>query len=235
MNSSTSESRPLFRFVRYGASIPNPDPEQDDNFGADVAVTDQQFVVGVDAVTSTPNRSRAYVFTLENGSASRRFTLTPDGEETPGTFGASVAMNDTRAVVGAPIDPTTGVTESGSAVVFKRTENDWPEATTLSSGYDHQERYGTAVATNAQYTFVGAHFAITRAEVDTGAAFLEPHSQDANGTRFELNHSELGEGAYLGFDVALGDSTAVVSAINAQSDTSHQGQVYVLSTDEIQP
>lgn len=87
------------------------------------------------------------------------FTVSPsDGFAGSRGFGSSVSIAGNMAIVAAERDFENGA-NSGSAYVFRRSGNTWPEITKLkASDGDVSDQFGNSVGITADCAIVGAHF-----------------------------------------------------------------------------
>ncbi|MEO1477778.1 MAG: T9SS type A sorting domain-containing protein [Bacteroidota bacterium] len=171
------------------AEVESPDPTVAGNnkqFGEAVALNGDVALVGANGQGVTyPGlgafaSGAAYVFGRNaGGSWSLRQRLTPgdiDRAELSSSrqieFGASVALEEGTALVGAPDDVIDGTFGAGSAYVFAETSGTWEQASKLrGSGGDDGERFGTAVAITDGFAVSGAIFAAVGNQ-EPGAAYV---------------------------------------------------------------
>jgi hypothetical protein len=98
-------------------SLRNPLPEPFDFFGHSVAISERLAVVGRSRPEiSGVRRGGAYVYDLENSSPGTPAVTFSDPKETS-AFGASVAIDGTTLVMGAPQNEIPGAA-SGAAYIF---------------------------------------------------------------------------------------------------------------------
>ncbi len=101
------------------ATLSNPSPSVDDNFGISVAISGARVVVGAyQDDKGASNADSAYVYNLNSGSPMvPAATLNNPSPAATDNFGFSVAISGARVVVGAHSDDTIG-TNTGSAYVY---------------------------------------------------------------------------------------------------------------------
>lgn len=136
--------------------ITNPTPGPMDDFGAAVAVSGDVLVVGAPFDdTASLNSGAAYVFNAATGALLRTFV---NPTRTPGDkFGAAVAIEGNRVVVGAPWRDGFEA-DTGAAYVFDTVTG------TLTASLTHAnarpgEQFGTAVAIAGPRIVVSAPYA----------------------------------------------------------------------------
>ena len=95
------------------------DGSEDDNFGCSVAMSENVAIIGANKDDDKgSNSGSAYVFELENGVWEERGKLTASDGAADDSFGYSVSIEGSTAVVGSPEDDDKA-SLSGSAYVFE--------------------------------------------------------------------------------------------------------------------
>jgi hypothetical protein len=179
-----------------------------DRFGWSVAVADNHIVVGADYDADAGSRSGSvYVYNLD-GTGEVKITAS-DGAVND-RFGAAVAINSTKIVVGAPYndDPN----NSGSVYVYN-TDGTGEVKITASDAADHNW-FGTSVAVTDSKIIVGA-------AGNNGAVYV--YNLDGTG-ELKIVASDGNAGDRFGYSVAVSDSKIVVGAIDIDA-------VYVYNLD----
>ena len=156
------------------ATLNNPSPAANDEFGFSVAISGTRVVVGAKGDnTGASEAGSAYVYDL--GSATPTVpvaTLNNPGPAVSDQFGSSVAISGTRVVVGALYDDT-GADAAGSAYVYDLTSATptVPVATHNNPGPAVYDNFGTSVAIDGTTIAIGAPLDdLTVA--DKGAAYI---------------------------------------------------------------
>jgi FG-GAP repeat len=175
-----------------------------DYAGAAVAVSGSMLLVGEPAIDNASGR--VYVYTQSGGAWSKTATLVGSDTAAGDTFGFSVALSGTTAVVGAPGHSANG-NYAGSAYVFADSGGTWTQTAELD-GSDNAagDWFGSAVGVDGTNAIVGApaHAGVAGSAYvfsDTGVTW----SQSA-----ELNGSvTLG---YFGYAVGISGTNAIVGA-----------------------
>jgi hypothetical protein len=220
-NSSTGAA---YVFTRSGktwsqqASLTDRGGATGDDFGWSVALSGSTAVVAAPGTNTATGA--AYVFTRSGKTWSQQATLTDPGGADDDTFGSSVALSGSTAVVGA-IGPDSF---TGAAYVFTRSGSTWTQQATLADpGGARGDQFGYAVALSGSTALVGA----PGTSESAGAAYVFTES---GGTWSQQPIPTAGgdgaPGGDIGYAVALSGSTALVGA---PGHDSRAGTAYVFT------
>ena len=128
-----------------------------DYFGYAASVSGDTALVG--AYTSDPkggSSGSAYIFTRSGTAWSQQAKLTAKDGAHSDSFGWSVSVSDTTALVGAYEDDDRGK-NSGSAYLFSRSGTKWTEQTKFTAGDGvASDNFGWAVAVDGDTSMVGS-------------------------------------------------------------------------------
>jgi len=197
------------------AKIQANDAQQDDYFGWSVAVSDTRIVVGARGEDSIPNNGAgsAYIFDINgNQIAKIRASDAYDFD----WFGWSVAVSNTRIVVGA--GKFIAADGAGAAYIFDIDGNQLAKIQ-ASDAEDH-DQFSYSVAVSDTRIVVGAYAKYTTAP-DAGAAYIF----DIDGNQLaKIQASDPANSARFGWSVAVSDTHIVVGAYNA-------GAAYIFDID----
>ena len=117
------------------------DAEAGDLFGYSVAVSDTRIVVGAYLEnTGATGAGAAYIFDINGNQLAK---IQASDAEASDLFGRSVAVSDTRIVVGAYLEDTTA-NEAGSAYIFDINGNEL--AKIQASDAEANDNFGVSVA-----------------------------------------------------------------------------------------
>jgi hypothetical protein len=117
--------------------------------------------IGFDLGPAT-NTGAAYVFQRMNGSWAQAARLTGSNAGPFWAFGASVAVHDNLACIGAPGYTTSRGESPGAAFVFSETSGVWTESAILFASIPTDgESFGDAVAVSQDRIVVGASLAFS--------------------------------------------------------------------------
>jgi len=215
-------------FVFDGASgallqtLVNPEPTLADAFGRAVALAGMTAVVGAPLKDpgSKANAGAVHQFDATTGALVR--TLVSPRLAAFEQFGAAVATDGTRVVVGAPFDGTAG-SNAGAVYVFDAGTGDLL-ATLVSPTPSADARFGTALALAGDALLVGAPFDDLDA-VNAGAAYLFDIPSGA--LRATVRGPRPAAGDQLGNVVDLAWTTVLVGAWLADGVQRDAGAVHV--------
>lgn len=203
--------------VRLTAS----DATEGDGLGSALAVDGSTLLVG--ASNQNSNAGAVYVFMEDaSGNWSQVAKLVAEDTEENDLFGASLAIVEGTAFVGAPGKSK----REGVVYLFENVNGSWQERTALSAfGLERNSRFGFSVAVEGESLIVGA----ARHQRNTGAAYL-----------FSLEDGEWNQSGSLSpFDGApntrFGTTVTFVGGnvwIGAPGANSFTGAIYSLEADE---
>jgi FG-GAP repeat len=179
------------------AELQGSDTVVGDSFGTSVSVSGTTAVVGAPGHTGG---GAAYVFSAPVTTWSQVAELHGSDSTTGDGFGASVSIDGTNAVVGAP-----GHTGGGEAYIFSAPASTWTQvATAQGSDTVSGDNFGNAVAISGTTVVVGAPGHLS------GRAYAFSQSGSAWPQTFELTVSGSVTGDGFGSSVAISGTTAVV-------------------------
>lgn len=214
------------------------DGEASDNFGVSVALHQDTALVGAyrDDLPSGPqNRGSAYVFVRNAGAWSQQAKLTADDALSINSFGASVALEGDRALVGGAwvAEGSRYVSGSGHAHLFVREGNQWAQQARLDGGPTaSDDNFGVAVAMHGGQILVGANFDRV-GDTPQGSVMVFGAEGEAWVPQTQLTAGDGRANDWLGYSVALDGDTALVGVplddIGGEllGDVVDQGSAYV--------
>ncbi len=234
-------SRPAVRpditgTLQQTLSDPGDNAQQEDDFGAAVAISGPTAIVGSSFVNNT--EGAAYIYTEVSGTWTLTTTFSPPGAPLGGCFGCSVAISGsgpgTTAIVGAPFN------KGGKAYIYVEsaggTWSTHPTATLSKKG-----AFGTSVAVSGTGPGTTAIVGSPETKRGKGNAYIFVESAtDTWPTKPTVSLSNPGSGRNrFGLSVATSGSgpgtTAVVGAIGVNSSAG-AADVYVEgTTDSVWP
>ena len=208
------------------AALLRDDPAEQDGFGYAVSVSGERAIVGSLSDDDAGSASgSAYVFEPDgSGGWAQVAKLTASDASSGSLFGAGVALDGDRALVGAEIEDEQG-SESGAAYVYDRdASGDWLEtAKLLPSDGDASDRFGRGVSLDGDRALVGA-FGVRSGR---GAAYVFALDGGVWAEQaILLADPASGSNDFFGLDVALSGTTAFVGAYGVDAPTTN-GAAYV--------
>jgi hypothetical protein len=142
------------------------DAASNHRFGSALALAGELLAVG--APGRNGQRGGGYVFRRGTSGLTQVAVLTPDAASNVLQAGASVAVNATTVLLGAPDSAGTSgtgssVSTAGAVAVFRRFDGNWTgdlaqDAVLALAGANFGDRFGNAVAATASGVAVGAPF-----------------------------------------------------------------------------
>ncbi len=201
-----------------------------DLFGWSVAINDTTAIVGAWRDDDNGNNSgSAYLFDTITGRQIAK--LLPSDGAGGDRFGWSVAISDTTAVVGVPLDNDNGG-NSGSAYLFDTTTGRQIDKLLPDDGAGG-DQFGISVAISGATAIVGANGHDDNGSA-AGSAYLFDISDPANPTQlFKLLPDDGAEGDQFGISVAISpDSigTAIVGTELHDDNGANSGSAYLFDT-----
>ncbi len=198
------------------AGLTGSDTVAGDNFGSSVAMSGASVVVG--APGHAGDSGRAYVFTETRAGWQQVAELKGSDTAADDTFGSSVAISGTRAVVGAPGHDD----DAGESYLFTRTPVGWRQVTGLT-GSDRSagDRFGSSVAISGTTAVVGAF-----GHAKGGRAYVFSKTRSGWRQAAELKGSDTVAGNYFGVSVDISGTRVLVGAPGHDDDA---GKAYLFA------
>ena len=208
-------------FVRSGttwsqqAILTASDGAASDWFGFSVALYGDTAVVGATQhdMPGLADAGAAYLFIRSGTSWSQESTLTASDAAANDRFGASVAVSNGTAVVGAKLHDTGGNADQGAAYVFADTEAGWSQQATLTADdASASDYFGSSVAVDGDTALVGAEQDEVKEDFHRGSAYVYARTGTtwSQAAHFEASDGQPYDG--FGHSVALSGDTAIIGA-----------------------
>ena len=193
-----------------------------DRFGWSVAVSDNHIVVGANGDDDRGFSSgSAYIYNLD-GTGEIKLTAL-DGAAYDG-FGYSVAISDTKVVVGSVNDDDAG-SNSGSVYVYNT--DGTSQGKILASDGELGDAFGYSVAVSDNHIVVGAP-----EDDDSGSMSGSVYVYNLDGTgEVKITASDGAANDYFGGSVAIHGDKIIVGAYADDDAGNMSGSVYVYNTD----
>ncbi len=205
-----------------------PDAVRGDEFGRAVAVQGNVAVVGAPNVGF--GSGAAYVFerTTTGWQLNQKLSV-PDMSAS--FFGASVAIDGDRIVVGAPGDLNVDV-GAGAAYVFVRTFTKWtPEAKLIGSENSAFDSFGISVAIKGNRIVCGAYGNSDLNQTEVGSAYVFHRTNGLWLQEQELTANDGASLARFGLSVTMNEDTIAVGADGDSELGFFSGAAYVFGFD----
>jgi hypothetical protein len=197
------------------AELTASDGASGDTFGISVAISGSTAVVGAPAKNT--HTGTAYVFVHSGTAWTQQAELTAADGASGDSFGTSVAISGSTAVIGA-----NGHNPAGAAYVFTRTGTAWSQQAELTAADGASgDGFGLSVAISGSTAVVGAS-----GHNSTGAAYVFARAGTVWSQQAELTASDGAPGDNFGISVAISGFRAVVGAPAKNSGT---GAAYVFT------
>jgi hypothetical protein len=205
-------------FVRSGstwsqqAKLTAQDGVAFDQLGWSVAISGSTVVAGAPSAPGGTDTGAAYVFVSSGGVWSQQAKLTASDGFLDDTFGNSVAISGSIAVVGAV--GAGSKADAGAAYVFVRSGTSWSQQAELADpGGAQNDYFGFSVAIAGSTAVVGA----PGSNSGTGAAYVFTPSATTWSQQAKLTAADGAAADSFGGSVAIAGSTAVVGAYGNNS------------------
>ena len=212
------------------ATLNNPSPVLNDNFGWSVAISGTRVVAGAyfDDTDAT-NAGSAYVYEVSSGTPTVPVaTLNNPSPVAEDYFGGSVAISGARVVVGAQGD-NTNAGDAGSAYVYDLTSGTptMPVATLNNPSPAGNDYFGFSVAISSTRVVVGAVYDDTGATAAGNAYVYDLSSGTPTLPAVTLNNPSPAVSDWFGRSVAISGTRVVVGVMWDDTGADDSGSSYV--------
>ena len=215
------------------------DGDAGDSFGWSVALTKNTALIGADGDEDKgEGAGSAYVFTQQKGRWTQtQKLLAGDGGEFD-RFGASVALVEDTALIGAPGDDEVDNLDQGSAYIFTRQKGQWIQTQKLlANDGDADDFFGDAVALTRDTALIGAVGDEENEDLSGSAyIFTRQKSQWIQTQKLLANDGDFFD--FFGDSVALAGDTALIGAYLDEENGTESGSAYIfrrMSGDQCPP
>lgn len=154
---------PITNGWQFQGKLTNNLPENSDQFGWSVGITEDYAIIGAkrDSEGGFTNNGSASIYQRNTSTGEWEFQtkFTHNAPANTDEFGNSVAISGNYAVVGTRLDDHNGLTNSGSASVFRRnaTAGVWEFRTLLiNKNPESDDEFGSSVSISGDYVMVGS-------------------------------------------------------------------------------
>lgn len=210
------------------------DPRHGDRFGTAIAVDSLgQLIIGAPLRDEGGklNAGAAYVFALDDQGWQQTAQLTADPIRAGDQFGASVAIDDQLAVVGAPLRNEYAVNNNGAVFAFEKAGQQWQAAGVLSSvQLGAGDKLGYTVAIAGEHVVAGAPF-YDHGQTNAGAVLSFQRSGDQWHARWLRQAPTPQQGERLGTALAATGPRIFAGAEQRETLARRAGGVFVFRDD----
>lgn len=208
--------------------------EQRDRFGTAMDLAGSTLVVGAPGEAGALQFSSGKVYVFDEvaaGQWSEVALLTPSDGNLGDRFGASIALDGDRMIVGAPGHDSAGV-NAGAVYVFERVAGSWTEAQKIErpAGVTGPG-FGQAVAADAGRVCIGGPSLSVTAPVAGGALMFERDAAGIYQFTQNVQGATIGISDQYGASLALEGGTLLVGAPNDDDAASDAGALYHFEFD----
>ena len=151
------------------------DGAANDSFGQSVAISDSTALVGAynASVNGHSGQGAAYIFTTSNGSWSGTEKLTASDGAANANFGNAVALDSTRALIGADVSTVGNNTSQGKAYLFEGLNGNWSQsATFVASDGATDDFFGAALTLDGPTLLISTPHTTINGNTYQGAAYF---------------------------------------------------------------
>ena len=233
---STPFDPAVYVFVRDGdtwtqqAELVASDFEDHDFFGTSVALSGDVVLVGAPNEDDLgEDAGAAYVFVRDGETWRQEVKLLASDGGVENRFGASVALDDDVALIGAPgtfVFGTNAREVPGAAYIFERDGGTWTEqAKLLGATVEDDDLFGNAVALEGDTALIG----VSRDDEfgnNSGAMYQFQRVGAEWIEQRKFTASNASANASFGLKLALSGSTALVAAPREDTQANNAGAVY---------
>ena len=239
-NDNGKDSGSVYLFKRDGvkwsqqAKIIASDGAAGDLFGISVALSGNTILVGADLNDEKAlNAGAVYVFVRSGNQWSQQAKLTATDAGETDIFGVRVSLDGNTALISArrDDDEIKGV-DAGSAYVFVRSGIKWIQQAKLTApDAAADDRFARSVAILGNVALVGAMFQDGKGK-NSGSAYIFKRTGSDWKFDSQFTASDEAAGAVFGWNVALSESAAIVSANRDDANGENSGAVYVFEISD---
>ncbi|WP_088329357.1 hypothetical protein [Lacimicrobium sp. SS2-24] len=206
-----------------------PDARPGDAFGQSISLTEKHLVIGAprnDALGI--DSGAAYIYKRENDAWHYQTKVTASDGAQEDLFGISVAIDGNTILVGADLHDQKAE-NAGAVYVYVLDDNQWKQqAKLMASDGGQTDIFGVRVAISENTALVSARRDdIDGVGIDAGSAYIFERRGHVWTQKLKLTSPDGKADDRFGRGVALNKDTAIISAMNHDSNGADTGAVYV--------
>ncbi len=217
----------------YQTKLTASDGDAEDSFGNSVSISGDYLVAGApgDEINGVFSGS-AYVFKRNGDTWVEQARLNASDGEVGDVFGGSVCISGEYVIIGAPEyykGPLPG--DRGSAYVFKRDDQSWPEKMKLTAS-DGQagDNLGWSVSINGDWAIAGTPGDDNDGD-SAGAAYIFKRDGDDWTEHIRLRAGDAGALGGFGWSVSINAEHAIVGAVGDDEKGAFAGTAYIFEEE----
>ncbi len=206
-----------------------PDAQAGDAFGQSIALTKNHLIIGAPRNdTLSSDAGAAYIYKRENDSWRYQTKITASDGVAGDLFGISVAIDGNTILVGADLHDEKAE-NAGAVYVYILKENKWKqEAKLMASDGGKTDIFGVRVALSKNTALVSARRDDTEElGIDAGSAYIFVRDGSTWTQQVKLTSPDGQADDRFGRGVGLSGDTAIISAMNHDTNGSNTGALYV--------
>jgi len=208
------------KHAHLAATVPTTDPGKTsgDGFGYTVALSGTNAVVG--APNTATSAGAAYFYSYANGSWNLLSTVTDPAGTTGDSFGVSVAISGTNAIIGA----SGNASNQGAVYFYSLSSNVWSltQAVVTDPSANDGDLFGSAVSLSGGTALVGASGVLG----NQGAAYFFTQSGGSWSLTTSISDPGATGGDVFGSAVSVSGTNAIIGASGAAN---YSGTAYFYS------
>ena len=195
------------------AEVADPNPNYTDDFGAAVALSGNQALIGAPGTSVDGQywRGAAYIYGQGGDGWTEQAELSATDGVAGDDFGTTVALDGDTALIGA----VAALNWTGTAYVFAGSGSSWSQQVELSDpDAVTGDNYGDAVALDAGSALVGACLKTAGSQGADGCGFVFTPVDGQWSQRVQISAPDAAANDNLGVAVAISGDTALLGAPN---------------------
>jgi len=206
-----------------------PDGKEYDYFGVSVSMSGSTALVGAEGEDSKGNNAgAAYVFVNANTGNPTAYKLTASDGGAYDSFGNSVSMSGSTALVGAYLNSNTNGANAGGVYVYRNADTQTPdELKLIAPNGASEDWFGASVSQSGTNALVGAPGDDDLGS-NAGGVWFFKGTDTGNPSAEEFFAFDGEENSFFGACVSLSGDRAIVGAYGDDDQGTDAGAAYVL-------
>ncbi|MBO9490284.1 hypothetical protein J7384_07915 [Endozoicomonas sp. G2_1] len=209
--------------------ITAPDAQAGDAFGQSIALSEHHLVIGAPrSDTLGKDSGAAYIYKREKNSWRFQTKITANDGVAGDLFGVSAAIDSNTILIGADLHDEKA-DNAGAVYAYVLDDNQWrQEAKLIASDGSKTDIFGVRVAISENTALISARRDdVKNMGIDAGSAYIFERKGSIWTEKAKLISPDGKADDRFGRGVALSKDTAIISAMNHDSNGRDTGAVYV--------